>query len=116
MPDLITENKIDSTTALEILIHFEGTNKVSEFLKNNFKLTYDDLLKINLSTEIIDALIMRYIYTRITHDTSKLDGMLYGPNLNNLIQTMKENGTLYKGGKSKKRRKKNKNKKTKKRN
>ena len=118
VPDLIQENKIDSTTALEILIHFEGLTNVSEYMQTNFKLTYEDLLKINLSTEIVDALIMRYIYTRVIIDTSKLNGMLHGPTLNNLIQDMKKNNTLYTGGKSKQRRKKNKNKnkKTKKRN
>lgn len=115
VPDLIKENKIDSTTALEILIHFEGFTNVSEYIQKNFKLTYDELLKINLSTEIVDALVMRYIYTR-THDVSKLNGMLYGPTLDGLIQSMKKNNTLYKGGKSKQRRNKNKNKKTKKRN
>ena len=118
VPDLITENKIDSTTALEILIHFEGLTNVSKYMQTNFKLTYEDLLKINLSTEIVDALIMRYIYTLVIRpiDTSKLNGILNGQTLYNLIQNMKQNNTLYKGGKSKQRRKKNKKNKTKKRN
>jgi len=65
VPELITENKIDSKTAVEILIHFEGVNNVSKYTQENFKLTYEDLLKINLSSEIIDALIMRYIYIHV---------------------------------------------------